>query len=318
MDIEPRVQRSFVREIMMTERDEADIGIDEPLAIAWCGWQIQVPADWRPLKISGELSKGSMMLGDAENPILSIQWRRVDDGRFDAKRWITKRFKKLKATLTADAPRPKGITAAAWARAVHVREGESEDVWYGYSSSGGMIVEVLTVDVGQKNMPEGAFDDVLASLRVTSRNSPCRWAMYGISFMSPPGFDMVKSHLFSGDIALAFKKGRKEELLLRQVYPAGMAVSRRSLDRWIDKPPFITRRRPVKDHSQEWRKGKLDGRHRRGWRRLPSPMGWCNPRYSTSVAAVDKKLDRLLIVEHLARRQHSDDDAEWCVKKMNG
>jgi hypothetical protein len=301
------------------EPSQPEVGssVDDKVSIAWCGWEILVPPDWRPLRIEGELAKGSMMLGDADKPILRVQWHRVDAGSLNASGWITGRLKKLKAAVSPDAPVPKGIDASAWALDVHVREGDSKDVWYGSSSAAGIILEVMTVNLDHNARDDGLLNEIVSSLSVTGRDEPCRWSMYGISFVSPAGFELVRKHLFSGDIALTFKRGRKEALLLRQVYPAGIAISRRPLDKWIDRTPFTERRKPVKDHTNEWERGRLCGRHRRGWRRLPSPLGWCNPRYSTAVAAVDEKLDRLLIVEHLTRNDRSANDVDWCLEKMN-
>jgi hypothetical protein len=96
-----------------------------------------------------------------------------------------------------------------------------------------------------------------------------------------------------------------------------MAVARRALEGWLDAPPFAERRRPPAAWPEKLVMDGMEGLLRRGWRRLPSPLGWCNPRHSTAIAAVDRELDRLIIVEHQTRREKDDGIARWCAGAMN-
>jgi hypothetical protein len=106
--------------------------------------------------------------------------------------------------------------------------------------------------------------------------------------------------------------------VIRQLYPAGLAASRRTLDRWLEVPPFLDRRRVWKPGREAWRcRAGVEGIRRCGWRRLPAPLGRVAPRYTTAIAAVDEGLDRLLIAEHQAREQNGADAAEWTVGRMN-
>lgn len=161
------------------------------------------------------------------------------------------------------------------------------------------------------------LEDILPGLRVTAKDEPCRWSLYDVAFVSPAGFELVRRHLFSGDIALGLAKGKQEGLLLRQVYPAALAIERRPLERWLAETPFKERRRAPTVRPDKWQRNGMNGILRRGHRRLPSPMGWCSSRYSTAIAAVDEKLDRVLIAEHQTRGQHGHDQTQWCVENMN-
>jgi hypothetical protein len=103
----------------------------------------------------------------------------------------------------------------------------------------------------------------------------------------------------SGDIALRLVKGQ-ETLVLRTVYPADLALSRRKLPDWLDDSPFLERRKNRDATTKEWRcpAPPLEGLLRTGWKRLPVPMGWMKPLYCTAIVAVDQELDRLVLVDH--------------------
>ena len=44
--------------------------------LAWCGWEMPVPRDWRPVDVDGEWVRGAMIVGDREQAILQIKWWR--------------------------------------------------------------------------------------------------------------------------------------------------------------------------------------------------------------------------------------------------
>lgn len=309
--------RTYDVQDMTTEQHRDPQGAYPPSAIAWCGWRIDGPDAWRPLKITGDPAKGSMMIGDGERPVLFVQWRQVGARGFDADTWLSRRFRKLRALPDTKAPRPRGVETAAWVREIELREGQSKSVWCGYSRAAELLLELVTTNVTGHLDNRETLEQVLPTLSVSGHTEACLWSLYGVGLLSPPGFKLVRRHLFSGDIALGFKRRGREGLLLRQVYPAGMAVSRRPLERWLKMPPFTERRRPPKRAPQAWSQQGLEGMARTGWRHLPSPMGWCNPRYATAIAAVDAGRDRLLIAERVSPREHGVDLVTECILNMN-
>ena len=284
--------------------------------IAWCGWSLPVPEDWRPLKIEGGHTKGSMMIGDGRRPILLVRWMRIhNQPRFDMQRWLAARFRKQGMTQDDGAPQPAAIDHASWTCDTADPKGGRKTTWYGYASKSRLILELVTTDLTEPAVRDEIFAARLPRLVVAADDEPCSWNLYGISFASPPGYVLTRSHLFSGDVAIALARGRKDTLLLRQVYPAGLAVERRKLDRWLQTPPFTERR--------FWKKQLLTNkaptpgtRTFRGWKRLRSPIGWCAPRFSTAIATLDEALDRLLIAEHQTTGEHSMDTVEWALLEM--
>ncbi len=106
--------------------------------------------------------------------------------------------------------------------------------------------------------------------------------MHEVCFVCPPGFELVGRHRFAGDVALLFRKGRRESLLVRQVYPGDLALRRRTTERWLEAYPFKEHRRLRKASSQieDWtheRRPELTGIRRRGRKRLGIPLGWMMP-----------------------------------------
>ena len=131
----------MVVEAAMAEKKKKSTRPANSAEIAWCGWRMLVPPDWRPLKITGEPGKGSMMIGDADQPLILVQWRRVADKDFDAAAWLSGRFKKLRTTPGAGAPQARGIQVSGWVKDLALREDDVKSVWYGFSRSAGLLLE---------------------------------------------------------------------------------------------------------------------------------------------------------------------------------
>ncbi|MDP6490594.1 MAG: PqqD family peptide modification chaperone [Kiritimatiellia bacterium] len=284
--------------------------------IAWCGWSLPLPDHWRPLKIEGGHAKGSMMIGDGRQPILLVRWMRThNQRRFDVQRWLAARFRKQGLTPDDKTPQPVAIDHAAWAHDTADSEGGRKTTWYGYAAQSRLLIEIVTTDLTEPAVRDEIFSACLPCLVVTADDEPCTWNLYGISFISPPGYVLRRSHLFSGDIALELARGKRDTLLLRQVYPAGLAVARRTLDRWLQTPPF-TERRFWNKHVFANRAPDPGSCSCRGWKRLRSPMGCCSPRFSTAMATIDEAQDRLLIAEHQEAAEHNMDTVELALQQM--
>jgi len=287
--------------------------------IAWAGWRMPVGEDWRPFKIEGGQARGSMMIGNGEQPIVRVQWSRAKEGnRFDAPAWIERRLKKIGAVPGANAPCPASLDRAAWVRDLATKGGTTRTIWYGYSAAARLMLELIVTSLTAEALRRDVFKSLVPRLKVSPPEAPSYWSVYGVGFACPVGFKLKQRHLYSGDIALRFER-EKTSLLLRQVYPAGLAVSRRSASRWLRVGPFKERRRMRKAQNGPWRHAsrKLEGVTQQGWKRLPPPLGFAAPRYSTAVAATDTALDRLLIAELQTRRPGDAATVAWAIERMN-
>ena len=78
------------------------------------------------------------------------------------------------------------------------------------------------------------FSRVLPTLSASGPDEPVRWEIFGAVFRSPPGFAMAGKRTVLGDLALLFRSGCGRRLVLRQVYPAGVALERRTIERWLE------------------------------------------------------------------------------------
>jgi len=288
--------------------------------LAWANWQLTMPGAWHPLKLTGTQQKGQMVVGNHEGPFFIINWERTPSASHDGAKWIANRLKKLGVQPAENPPAKAHFTESAWARDVQTREGSESTQWLGYSQPARLLIGVAVNGMIPKAARNQVLSQVLPTLTTTAIEQDTIWAMYNVSFTSPAGFELSQRKLFSGDIALEFSKGKREELLLRQVYPAELALQRRHMEKWLECYPFKQhrrlRRRTLKtDPWQCPRRPDLDGLQRSVWKRLPSPLGVWAPRQCLALVAHDRGLDRLLIVEHMARKQP---DSAICAAAIQG
>lgn len=297
---------------------------DAAAVIAWAGWRLPVRASWEPLRIEGDGARGAMVVGDEDRPLLMVQWRRHTEPawtRESAEAWLRARFRRIGAQPDAGAPRPRSVAQAAWVCDLAAKGGESRTIWCGYAPHASLMLEIMATHLTEASIRREIFESRLPAMRTIGPDEPGEWCIYDVGFMSPPGFTLRQRHLYSGDVALCFRRGRREQLIVRQVYPAALATRRRPLEAWLDASPFIERRRYRAARTQPWRMDgppRHEGLRRQGLKNLPSPMGWCRSRYGSSLAVTDRGLDRLLIAESLAGAAERADLDVWAVSRMNG
>ena len=274
---------------------------DQQIWVAWAGWMLLVPWDWRPLRIEGEWQRGAMMLGDAEAPAVQIKWWRPEEKKFDAERWLKKRLKKVRAPVKQDegAPHPKGFEHCVWAP-------ESKDgraFWYGYASEAGLMLEAVLNTNLHKRIQRRIIAKVLPTLRACGREEETRWSIYGASFTAPPEYSLAGRRLQLGDVTLALKAPKGRKLILRQVYPAQQALQRRSLENWMEMTLFKEYRKykpdgDAKPWTIELNDREYKGVIKSGRKRIAWPFGFIMSRQTICCAINDPKLDRLMFVYH--------------------
>ncbi len=295
--------------------------ITKRIPLSWEGWTLSVLENWRPFKIENGHTRGSMLIGDADEPTLLVRWWRPGR-RFHPSKYFHRQAKELGAPLSEHLPGPPGLDETAWIEEFTARNGTSQAAWYGYSQAGGMVVEAILNRAVPKEMLEEITENVLPSLQISAKEEDTAWAMYNLSFVCPAGFVLRRHHLYPGNIALEFTGGAHETLMLRQVYPADLALQRRTSDLWLKQCPFKQHRklRPGAGTVALWQREEpnpLAGMRMRGWKRLPMPLGWCAPRFMVGILATDETLNRLCIVEHMGPRRMSDLTAAQAIENMN-
>ena len=295
----------------------------EPVPLAWCGWEMRIPAEWRPLDIKGEWERGHMMVGDAEQAIFQVKWWRPKGKRFDAQVWLAARVKKWSVEAVSKGPRPQSFSLSAFLGDVPSKGGGSRAIWYGYSSVANLVLEIAVNKAAGGKAEKTTLKKVLPSLRAVRRDSATRWAIYDVGFVAPRGYTIRDWKLYSGDITLRFEnREKKSRLILRQVYPAGTALERRELNRWLRRFPFKEHRRyrpeaPNDAWSVEFGPRRWKGVKRRGRKQLAFPLNWVGRRRSVAGGVTDPELDRLLLAECDSKSEDGEEVARTAIRQMN-
>jgi len=297
----------------------------ETQPFAWAGWILQVPGDWRPLDIGGEWKHGKVVLGDSDQALLRVRWERSRAGGIDGERWRRIRLKKLggqPACASEPDPMPQGFIHTGLLLNPAENVADAEWVWAGYTPEAEMVVEVSLNGAAPAELKTIATRQVLPSLRAISPGTPIPWAIFDTSFRSPPGFVLTDRRLHLGDAALLLEGPRGDRVMLRQVYPAQLALARCDMLKWLRVRPFTSnrRRRPVSPPA----KWELDlgperatGLIEEGRTRLPAPLGgWRSRHYATAVVHATG-IDRLLIAEIEVRTGKPRPMVQQALRDMN-
>jgi hypothetical protein len=275
---------------MMLERTSSD---DNHLA--WQGLEIPMRDDWRPLRIEGEHRKGSITIGDMDGPVFQLRWIRPPRDS-DSSGWIkARRLSVAGGQESRGAPRPESFESSSWIKNLAIREESKKTVWWGRSERSNVLVEILLTSLSGSGVNQCFLKSALPNLRVASPTEDNLWQIYSARFVIPAGYRLVRKRLAAGDIALEFVRGWGEKLLVRQVYPAGLALERRSLQGWLRDRVFKEHRR-FRQETED----RHDGQHVKwsGWKRLPFPLGWISPRRCDVLIRQEQDLDRLMIVKY--------------------
>lgn len=292
------------------------------LFLAWAGWRTRVPAGWRPLRIDGSADQGRMLVGDSAGPILQIKWIRPRRRNFPAERWARRRVRKALGRRAASRPRAAGPAFTVTAAAERSASEMTRKVWAGFAGAAGLAVEIVAACRHKDARRRKRIARSMASLDAPAANQPTPWAIFDAGFVSPPGFALSRHRIRLGDIALDFAARAKRRLMLRQVYPAGLALQRRELEDWPMFPPFKERRRRRVEDQRSWQRSEngrvLRGIIQEGARRLPVPLGRLARRRASSLAVVDEGLDRLLLADYVAPDRPDDESGDLLRRAIRG
>lgn len=273
--------------------------------IAWAGWSIGSLPEWRPMRITGDWRKGSMMIGTANEALMQISWWRPERDHFDAKAWaLARAAKDAKSSGVTEVPGPSAFSRIAW---VPERQDEQwRSLWYGYADHAGLVLEIATNKAAAENHRAHLEAYALPTLAATSTSEQSSWSVFGSRFVTPRGFAIEQHRMTLGDISLNFRNAVGDMLLLRQMYPAKLMLTRRPLSAWIGANPFPSRLRHKPLGDAQTGAIARDGEAMqylwsRGVRRLRFPLGFIGPRNTIDAACHDDQQDRLLIVSLASR-----------------
>ena len=296
----------------------------EYIWLAWAGWMMKIPPKWRPLKIEDKPGSGKMILGDSSQAVAQIKWSNSAGRNFDADRWLRQRIKAVAcdATTVENEPALEDFEKAAWLSEAGTSKTGQRSLWYGYAPKAMLLLEiVINGEIDEKTQQIFRFR-VLPSLRICDSKLVTKWAFFDVSFESPAGFTLKTKRLNVGDMALELTNRKVGRLLVRQVYPASLALKRRKLEKWVRSYPRKEHRRykPLNE-AEKWEvesfERNIDGLICRGQKRLPFPLGFCAPRFTISAISHDAGLDRLLIAEYDGKKPEADNVVSDIISRMN-
>lgn len=292
----------------------------ETCTLAWAGWSLPLPAVWRPLRVTGGSQRGTIVIGDGIQALFQIKWMLANGRPFDPHRWLARH---VRGPVTASAAdlcpfRAEGFETLAWFPAGTGHHGGS--LWYGYALDQNLLLEISLS--GDMPVPtrEHVQKNILSGLRAAS-GPTVTWAVFSAVFAVPADYRLVQHRLHLGDIALSFVAFSRQRLVLRQIYPATLALGRRSLARWLECPPFAERRRSSDVATNPWAvtiNGRMhDGLVQTGNRCLAFPFGRVARRTFAAGLVHDTGLDRLLYAAHESRSSADPSVIAQAIGRMN-
>lgn len=286
---------------------------------------MRIPPLWRPLRIEGCCDRGQVMLGDGDVAIGQVKWWRPGFKRFKPDRWIASRMKGLRTEPAPqrNTPAPEAFEVRAWAPDVEQKKRGERSFWYGYCGQADLAVEVVVNTSVQDRWQRTMIRRAIPSLEASGPDEPVRWSIFDTSFTTPPGFDVSEKQLLPGDICLAFVAPQKRRrLIVRQIYPAELALERRDLQRWLRVFPFKERRifAPSGDF-REWAVAledrELAGFVRTGTKKWAFPFGWLPRLKAVSGGVHDEVANRLLLAMLESTGEVEIDDLAEIIADMN-
>jgi len=285
--------------------------------ISWQGFSIPIMREWRPLRIAGGFRQGSIAIGDVTGPLFEIRWMRPGAADFDGRAWIDGNKKKSDAKIASGPPHPKGFSSVGWIRGFEEKDSGRKTVWWGYSVKGMILLEIIVSELADPAIHEWIISKALPSLEVFSPEDAWIWRIFSAQFTVPAGFILEKHKLNNGDMSLCFRRNKKERLVLRQIYPAELALGRRPIEKWFEDSPFRERRKfcDAKDGVRAVREKDFTAD---GWKLVPFPLGFVMPRRCRRIAVVDDSCDRIYLTEYEYGRRDSGEPAESALKGMRG
>ena len=205
----------------------------------WAGLLMYVPRSFRLARVEGNDRSGKLVLADEDRPRLEIAWGRVERRRFDPQRFLTRQLRRAlgrdRAEVVAAGARP--VEHPAFSPMIRLFDPEAHcDRYVGYEPRTRRVVEMI-YHHGKGQQDELARRVVVPRMTDQPADRTQYWAFFGASFTSPSGFAVVGATLNLGDMAVRMIKplrwGRRAELVIRHIYPAGLALARQPLQQWL-------------------------------------------------------------------------------------
>jgi len=173
--------------------------------LGWQGWQVDLPTEWNPLRLSGSARAGTVVVADLERPRVELDWRRVRSiGGADLSRaGGSRRHTSLSWKPLAGAAVGAGIIDGR--RAV-AENGDVLALLLSGESRRLLFVRIASEPGGNV---EPTADRILAAIADAGGASSVPWCVYGFAWSVPAGFQLSSHRFAAGRAALTFRRGRR-------------------------------------------------------------------------------------------------------------
>ncbi len=171
--------------------------------LGWQSWQLDLPAEWNPARLSGNARAGTVIAADLERVRLELSWRRVRSvAGVDLSRAARAR-RRDSLTWRADACRGEGI---ADSRRAVTDNGDVLALLLSAASRRLLFVKVAGTPGGAA---DPTADRLLASIGDASRRASVPWCVYGFAWSVPAGFQLTGHRFAAGRAVLTFRHRRQ-------------------------------------------------------------------------------------------------------------
>lgn len=220
---------------------QSEIG-NRKCELAWNGWTFALPDEWSPVKIEGDWNKGSILIADFHSTRLAIRWQAVPRKKFNAQKWAQQAIasevgqlmlKQSVEHVPSHSPsrRDTGTQGAFSVGRLFVEpEPPGRDVWVGHSSVSNRLLEVV---YQTKTVSNALREQILPTISDQPPDAEQCWSIFDLSCRVGVGWTLQSKRLNAGDLTLSFAK-KNDTLIVRQLAPATLALSRQPLERWLD------------------------------------------------------------------------------------
>jgi hypothetical protein len=274
--------------------------------VCWQGWKLEIPRRWDPVKLEGDHAEGYALFADTLRPRLGLRWQTPKKSEKAGKKGSEAFFAAVNRAMQAEvgslaAKEAKAFLPAdeAWQSPLLYIEPQppGRDVYSVYSQTSGRLLQVAYHAHRRENILASSLLPILGDLPL-DRAAP--WSIFDLNCVVPAGMKLKSHRLTAGDLGLTFAD-RFNEVTIRQIAVAQLALQRQSLDSWIIDQQKTGRRYHQSsgvfaDTSVLVNQRELSGRMSRMTRRPRYMLLWNLPRMYFTIALHDADRDRLILL----------------------
>jgi len=198
-----------------------------------------MPRSWRLSKIDGNAARGTIALDDHESVRLEIAWAHVTRSHFNAEPFARRQLRRSvpKESRSHLNESIETVPHECFKPLLRFSEPSNPvDRYVGYAPATHRVIQIAhhrsdpDTDRAVRRITIGRLTDQPNQL-------PQRWAFFSIAFTAPAAFCYCDAVLNVGDMYVRLIRPtgslRNQHLIIRNIYPAQLALSRYDTEQWL-------------------------------------------------------------------------------------